>query len=366
MKKNTNMELLRVIACLIVIGCHKTITVSENDIFLYHRVFLKCVFADGVAVFWFLSGCFAFSGGYKKGLVRFFKKVFIPTAVFSVFMYFFYPPLLGDMSLADSFFRSPAEYKEFVINLLRFQNPVAVTPHLWYVYVYAVLVVFFFPVLKAFAGYLDQNSSAEKGFLIVSIIFFLLNDITKNSAWGFSHYGITSAIPAAVLMLWGHVFYKYRHVFERWFFFPLSLILFVALNLVRAKLQMHYYLADGDTFYLYWFTGFGLFAVLSLAVAITSLGKLPRWTERPILFLGKHTFYIYLVHGINLMWILRRMDLGSWIYGKIVSGRPFTMVTAIEYDLSVILIVFLQSLLISMLAFAVTGPGRSRRKKTQK
>lgn len=52
MKRNPSIELCRLLACLIVIGVHTSLSAAVNehswDTF---RLFLNCLLADGVAIF---------------------------------------------------------------------------------------------------------------------------------------------------------------------------------------------------------------------------------------------------------------------------------------------------------------------------
>ena len=57
-KKDTGIELARILGSLIVIGCHIVPDVQVNGSFTYGRVVQKVLVGDGVAVFWLIAGMF--------------------------------------------------------------------------------------------------------------------------------------------------------------------------------------------------------------------------------------------------------------------------------------------------------------------
>ena len=65
MKRNPSIELCRLLACLIVIGVHTSLSAAVNehswDTF---RLFLNCLLADGVAIFFMITGAFLFNNDY--------------------------------------------------------------------------------------------------------------------------------------------------------------------------------------------------------------------------------------------------------------------------------------------------------------
>lgn len=50
-KRDSSIELARIIGCLIVIGCHTLLSYERAIGFDHGRLFLAMVFADGVAIF---------------------------------------------------------------------------------------------------------------------------------------------------------------------------------------------------------------------------------------------------------------------------------------------------------------------------
>lgn len=69
-KKNTNVELMRIIACLIVIGVHTCLSATSEGEVDMGRLFLACLFADGVAVFWLISGFLCLAEAATKAWLK--------------------------------------------------------------------------------------------------------------------------------------------------------------------------------------------------------------------------------------------------------------------------------------------------------
>lgn len=65
-ERDVSIELVRIIACLIIVGVHTLLSAQINGSYSNRRIFLSCLFADGVAIFWMISGCFLFQNFKQK------------------------------------------------------------------------------------------------------------------------------------------------------------------------------------------------------------------------------------------------------------------------------------------------------------
>ena len=70
--KDLGVELARIFGCLIVISCHTVPPIKIDGIPVFSRVFLSCLFGDGVAVFWLILGFFLFQ---NKNYINTIKKI---------------------------------------------------------------------------------------------------------------------------------------------------------------------------------------------------------------------------------------------------------------------------------------------------
>lgn len=90
MKRNPSIELSRLLACLIVIGVHTSLsaTITEHS-WDASRLFFNCLLADGVAIFFMITGAFLFNNNYDKLLRKTFIHIIIPLVIFSVIGFYF-------------------------------------------------------------------------------------------------------------------------------------------------------------------------------------------------------------------------------------------------------------------------------------
>ena len=101
--RKASVELARLIACLLVIGVHVSLSTVVNDTYDASRLLSACLVADGVDIFWLISGFFMFNTkSYWKLLKRTFKNIVIPMIIFLIFCFFLSGYLVDRTSLAVS------------------------------------------------------------------------------------------------------------------------------------------------------------------------------------------------------------------------------------------------------------------------
>lgn len=351
MKRDPKVELMRIIACAIVVGTHTylpSVVSGQADI---GRVFMSCVLADGVAVFWFINGFFLFKNKSYGSLLRHtLKNIIVPMVCVSLFYFYLGGWITDGETLAASVSHTPDEYKSLLNGVLSWNNAVPDTGYLWYLYVY-VFIMLLYPVLKAFADYLDGSAKREKAFLIISAAILLFNDISGNKFGSFSHHTVNALFPAAIEILWGHIIYKYRDRFAKKRFMIISIAAFLVFNVARTLVQMKNYSADtSDKSALYWYTLFGLFCSLSVVVFCLATGlQKERRTKTNIVIcsVASYTMTIYLVH-IIVRNFLTHYGVLDMLQEIIVGGRR-GFLYEVAYDAAVIVIIFAISLVIAVL-----------------
>ena len=161
------IEYIRLIACLIVVACHVNFQLVSTADTAGLKTFYFCVFSDGVAIFWMITGCFLFQNSRLLPLIkRALTKVLLPTL------------LLFMLCLAISGWHLPVKYFD----------------HTWYVFVYLTVIILF-PLLKPFAGFLDRGKGRDLAFLCISLLLFLLNDLMENRLLFFGFTPLTGFLP---------------------------------------------------------------------------------------------------------------------------------------------------------------------------
>lgn len=317
-KRNAAVELLRIFGCLMVIGNHLYLSPAEAPEDLFRMLFAALVM-DGVAVFFVILGFFYFSGEYGKSLKKVWWKVLVPALVFTALMFYFGRFITGTPFL-ESISRAPYEYKAELLNLLKWK-PSEGTPHLWYVYVYVVVIL----LLPAFRGLRDFVLKWKWGDLVLFGILFaalVANDLLQNQLLEEAHHALQGALTAFAFVFAGDVLWRRKETIEKSAFGLLGLAGTIIVLVLRVLLQyldlMHGHRLVDPMFYS---TSFGFAGTVCFTVFVLWLFK--RLEERPrisavIRHLGSRTFYVYVCHGIALngapfrpLWIWTRSAFGE-------------------------------------------------------
>lgn len=356
MKRDPKVELMRIIACAIVIGVHTCLPSIVNGVPDTSRVFISCLLADGVAIFWLINGFFLFKNeSYSRLMRHTARHILLPMLLISAFTFYFGDWIAEGNTLIQGFDHTMEEYIALLNGLLSWSNAVPGMGHLWYLYVY-VLLMLFFPVLKSFADYLGADSGREKIFLLISAALLLVNDISSNKFCSFSHHSLNACFPAAIEVLWGYILYKHREYFVKKYFMVIGLLGFVCLNVARLFIQMHNYRLDiTNTTVLYWYTLVGVLCAICIALFCLSTGMIKEKKTKInalICFLASHTMNIYLFH-ILVRNLLYRYGIRNILQEKIFRSEQ-KFISETIYSAALIFVIFIVSLAVSI---AVKMPG---------
>ena len=93
-KRDTRVELLRLLACLFVVSLHTKPGSSVNGIPAFGRILYSNLITDGVSIFLLISGFYFFAeSAYMQRLKRCALRIILPTFAFLVFILLL--PVLG-------------------------------------------------------------------------------------------------------------------------------------------------------------------------------------------------------------------------------------------------------------------------------
>lgn len=301
MKKDPAVELARIFGCLLVVGVHCWINNFGVAIQSKSGTYIACIFADGVAVFWIISGFFMYKNySYKQTLKRTVKSIVIPMLLLSAVMFFVLNNYLNGNGW-HFILHSKDDYKWILNSLLIWTNPVDRLGHFWYLYVY-ILLMLCSPVIAAFIKYLEEDTKREKIFLVLTFLLLVWNDLSNNQMGRFEHHAFAGAFPAAIESVWGYLLYKYRDRLRKRRYIFISVGAFLGLNVLRMAIQLGRYhrMQDTATYILYWFSSIGLLCAICVIVfsfaAIHS--RKATVVNRVICWLASYTFSIYLLHPV--------------------------------------------------------------------
>lgn len=350
MKRDPSVELARLFACLIVIGVHVALSATINGVWDSSRTFIAMFVADGVSIFWMITGFFLFQNkSYPKLLKRTGRTILLPMAGLSLFVFFFGPALLEGATLSQSISHPFSDYVKIFSSLIRWSNQVSGCGHLWYLYVH-VLVILVFPILKSFVSYLDESSVRKRNFLIVSFVFLVCNDLSNNHLGQFSHHPVTALLPASIFVIWGHLLYQQKHRFAKKRYLFLCPAAFLFMNGIRTLIQLSRGAANAGNAIMYWYSSFGLLCALCVIIFCFSLIRRQERTKpnQCILFLASYTFPIYLIHMLIRNMLNVHFSLAEKLQSILLPAIP-GIFGEIIYLLSMIGIIFIISLCVSIL-----------------
>ena len=301
MKKDPAVELARIFGCLLVVGVHCWINNFGVAIQSKSGTYIACIFADGVAVFWIISGFFMYKNyNYNQTLKRTIKSIIIPMLLLTAAIFLVLNNYLNGNGW-HFILHSKDDYKCILNSLLIWTNPVDRLGHFWYLYVY-ILLMLCSPVIAAFIKYLEEDTKREKLFLVLTFLLLVWNDLSNNQMGRFEHHAFAGAFPAAIESVWGYLLYKYRDRLRKRRYIFISVGAFLGLNVLRMAIQLGRYhrIQDTATYILYWFSSIGLLCAICVIVfsfaAIHS--RKATVVNRVICWLASYTFSIYLLHPV--------------------------------------------------------------------
>ena len=335
------IDLLRIIASFMVVILHIRLPNFSHGKLYYYRLMVHCFVGDANCIFWMITGCYSLSNknSYFFSLQRIFKRIFLPTQLFSIAL--FYRNANGDSrKKLWHLFRLPSnsEYHNAILQLLTLQNWAPGGGHLWYVYVYCITSIMKPAVLGVHEAFQRSNLSIYRVFLLL-FLCLLFNDIVGNDLWEFSHHSLRGSLAASVFILWGAQIYQSNIPSKKYTIF-ICIIIMVITVFVRAEL----YSIFRSIHLLYWYTTFGLIqASVSFLICAKLCKNCSPFCASLLRRIASDTFYIYLIHK-EVHLALLKYKVRSFLTNTLDLGLP--SVTYLVFIIIYASLVFLTSLLV--------------------
>lgn len=358
MKRDSGIEMARLIGCLIVISCHTLLPYkTEATTWDTSRLMIAMLSADGVGVFWMISGAFLFATNSYKDLVKkSFRKIFLPMLCVGGIYFYLGDWIVGKSTFLVSLSKDKESYMNVLNKILLWRNGVNGYGHSWYVWVYMLLILTF-PALKGIVDYLN-NSKNKKVFIVGTLFFTVLNDYARNKLFLYSHDTINALIPAGIILLWGYVIYQYKYLWKTRIVTFGSVGLFMLSNCVRLFIQQRRVCrlgSDAGVAIMYWYSSLGMIAAGCLICFCISLiqDKRYSWRNRCICLLASYSFPVYLIHMLVRDY-LRNRGFEETLQ-KVILGSESTMVQELIYQIVIVFSIFLVSCVIISVWRTVTN-----------
>lgn len=302
-KRDINVDIIRVMACMIVIGTHvdnliPTVVDKSKTLWII-------LFGDGVSLFFIIMGFFLFkSSSFSKLLKRTVVEIIVPALIIAVLSRLLYPWLSNELSLRMCLKELSFDCKDFFQNILSWTPGGYRCEHLWYIFSY-VQVILLFPLLYPFC---KCNTKASWSYYIPIFcgIGLIINDIQV--FWTLpikiTPY-IMMGLPAIYALAGACIYEKREKIRGNKWIGLISIVACILLQICRWMLQLRLFERDiSNNYYVYWNTGFGFWVSILVVVFILSIKIIiPPWLEAIISFLSVRTFEIYLVHYAIILFL---------------------------------------------------------------
>lgn len=352
-QKDWNVELLRILACCIVIGTHIKLndlpSQRPGNIIDASRTMIGSFFGEGVTIFFLIMGFFFLrSTSFKKVLKRTVVVLLIPMMAYLLFYQIFHDWIMSDSSMLMCLKDINIDYKNIIKSITTWSaNGLAGGQHLWYVFSY-VEIVLWFPLLRFLNGS-DRNEKYARRFIIVmGLASQLVNDIQKLYAFPWGESRIYALVPDAILIvLIGYEIYQKKNFFEgKWYAFIGGLTMYLLSHIALFKAQMTLYYRDINSRHVFsWQSIFAIIGAVSITICILSIKSECRIIKNIVCFMGDKTYYIYLIHGV----VFHRLDKIG-IREKLLEincSTPSTFKGELAYTLEYVVIIFMVSMIVS-------------------
>lgn len=347
--RDIGVELLRIIACIIVIGTHVKLTDlptslpgHEIDI---SRTIIGGFLGEGVTVFFFIMGFYLFKGtSFKKRLAGTIKSIIVPAFIYVVTAQLLSLWITGTTGLADSI-----THADFAINTFSgiFSWNAAAIPwgnHLWYLFTY-VQIILWFPVLSLFCAQNQKANTIRRYLLAMAGIATILSDIQQiiHFDWGYTTW--YSILPNAVfIVLLGYEIFQVRtQCLGNKKILVAGLLLYLIIHFILSYFQILLYKRDYTTGHVFsWDSSFAILGATGLTLFSFSINFRSNFAKKTITYLGANTFYIYLIHML-IIGKLSSCGFSNLLYSNCGNSAIGNIIYTIIYTL----LVFIISLVLS-------------------
>lgn len=351
LKHYSNLDMLRIIACLFVIIIHVMSGDLIDSSIDWQALTIHCIVADGVAIFFSITGFlwFRFDKSYKTILRNLCRRVIVPTIVAGVISQVLYKWINSNSWAFSIELLSRPNFKAIVNGL--FQHNMGLWNNLsdiyWYVLEYAVICLWF-PVIKTIV----VSKNGER--LIAGVIFWTSLNLLVRDAFYILHaiginYSLYTYVPVPIpiiMVLLGYMMFKRIRDFSSKCPLVLSVFIYILLITFRVVFQSVLYKHNiNQMVFVRYDCGLSIVTVFSLYLLIWKIDFSRYKLIRNILsFVSKQTFTIYLIHYM----IIRKLKaIGAFEIIKTKTERVFSVFEVVLFDLIIASLVFSLSLFVS-------------------
>lgn len=331
-KRNCNIELIRIVACIFVICLH-TLSMSGG---LSKTLIgeIKIIIIVAVPLFWLVTGYYIFNDKYtyiqkvKKTLVG----ILLPAIIVIFFMQFFSRWIYCENSFLFCIQNPEFDFKEVFDGLLIWDAKMKLSGHLWYVFAYLRLILFF-PLLRYICCDKNPENKIRRGYIILFFTQLVISDVQYIVLPYIGlDKGINIPMPFDInifYVLLGYEMYLFINKEKKSDSSMLkrrticSMVLFI-LVVVIAMGVLNYcnYNNIGRNYFLSIKTCITVTLSMLLFYLLMHI-PIKECFYKPIVFLSKKTFYVYIVHYM----IAKKITKIYWLRDYLKNYNPILRLT---------------------------------------
>lgn len=299
--RDPGIDLLRVIACLIVIGTHVDVMGTGDST----KLFIRLLLSDGVTLFFVISGFFFFKKGFKETLIRSLKSIVLPGIAVMFLTYLFAPFIRGEKSVLQCVVTPEIDLCGFITDVFSWGGGIreSLASHLWYIFTYLQLVLAY-PLLKPL--YTKDDRYRKYRWFIMSFIFInqIIMDLNMTGLISLLPIQISPFMlyttPAMLLMAGAELAVMMPGLKKsgRLKEVRMGAAVVVAVTLaLRFLVQKEVFrLNSTQDFYIYWNCAFATVESIAFIIFVISFDFRGNRPVETVARAGKYTFFIYLFH----------------------------------------------------------------------
>ena len=302
--RDVGVELLRIIACFIVVGTHVKLndlpSFDPNHAINVSRTIIGGFFGEGVTIFFLIMGFFLFRNtSFIKLVKKTIGSIVVPAIIYIVVAQLLSKWIDGRTGLIESIQTSELSLDIFRGILSWNAAKIPLANHLWYLFTY-VQIVLWFPVLRYFVGNTERSKRRTCMYIIaMGLISIILRDVQIIVPLGNWHVNWYSIVPSALLIvLIGFELYQLRpHMLGKNKIALFGLLLYIAAHILLTFFQIVMYKRDYNAGHVFsWDSMFAIAGAIGMTLAALSLNVKSVSLQNAIRFIGGNTFTIYLIH----------------------------------------------------------------------
>lgn len=325
-KYDYRVQLMRIFACFMVIGCHVRLEPVINGGLDKELLLLHGFYDDGVAVFFIIAGFFLFAvkEPFWKYVGKTFLRILIPVFLLMLCVQAFAGWIVDENAFLECLRHPSIDIMDILRSFadISFQEGALGTPvwnmtsHLWYIAEYLRIIIVL-PVLRLLALDHPMSSKVCRWIIFINILSMLVTDIQVLCPSGIGTVGSFAIFDVSVTyVVAGYVLYQKQAVFKNSIKCRVLLLAgMIGANVLRFILQCILFgrSLENNHFY-FWNTTVALvFSVCFTGFFLSFPRDVKRSWPKIINYIGAKTFFIYLVH-FAVFTFLDHRNLRNWVY----------------------------------------------------